>query len=163
MSGGIVAGILPASTRISPSLRTINLSMSMSSCSFGISGPWPFISVPSIDESLRFICVRKYVGELEKVVLKLYDILKKYGENNEKTETKRATTIYLGDTSKNKQEINKSPYWSNLYGKDGDVTEIDEIIQKKGEYIHKMDLYFRIKKMKIAKELYSRKNIIVWI
>ena len=82
------------------------------------------------DESLRFICVRKYVGELEKVVLKLYDILKKYGENNEKTETKRATTIYLGDTSKNKQEINKSPYWSNLYGKDGDVTEIDEIIQK---------------------------------
>ena len=38
---------------------------------------------------------------------------------------------------------------------------IDEIIQKKGEYIHKMDLYFRIKKMKIAKELYSRKNIIV--
>jgi hypothetical protein len=82
------------------------------------------------EESLRFICVRKYVEELESIVLKLYEILKKYGENMKKNDVERATTIYLGDTSKNKQEINNSPYWTNLYGKDGNIKEIDEIIQK---------------------------------
>lgn len=36
--------------------------------------------------------------------------------------------IYLGDTSKNKQLINNSPYWSNLYGKDGTDEELKEIV-----------------------------------
>ncbi len=82
------------------------------------------------EENLRFLCVRKYVEELENIVFKVYDLLKKYGEVIEKNERKKATTIYLGDTSQNKQEINNSPYWTNLYGKDGTKKEIDNIIHE---------------------------------
>ena len=81
------------------------------------------------EEGLRFVCVRKYVEELEKVVLDVYEILK---DNRSETESSvdknKAPIIYLGDTSKNKQLINNSPYWSNLYGKDGTDEELKEIV-----------------------------------
>lgn len=85
----------------------------------------------STEESLRFICVRKYVDDLENVVLKTFDLLKtiddslglKYDNHS------KATAIYLGDTSKNMQNIKKSLYWANLYGKDGIDSDLDNIVQ----------------------------------
>lgn len=82
-------------------------------------------------ESLRFACVRKYVEELEKIVLKTYDCLKNYGDRLKKERKfNRASIIYLGDKMENKQEIEKSPYWKNLYGKDGTGNDLEEIIKK---------------------------------
>lgn len=85
----------------------------------------------STEESLRFICVRKYVEDLEKVVLKTFDLLKTLDENLglKNNNHSKATTIYLGDTSKNVQNIKKSSYWVNLYGKDGTNSDLDNIVQ----------------------------------
>ena len=85
----------------------------------------------STEESLRFICVRKYVEDLEKVVLKTLDLLKSLNDNLglKNNNHGKATTIYLGDTSKNVQNIKKSSYWANLYGKDGTSLDLDNIVQ----------------------------------
>ena len=55
MSSGIDAGILPARNKISPSFIVFRRSISSSTLSFGISGPLPLISVPSIDFSFKLI------------------------------------------------------------------------------------------------------------
>lgn len=80
------------------------------------------------NEDLRFVCVRKYVEDLENVVFKTYEFLKSHHfVEKQFNSIKRAATIYLGDTGANKQAIKKSPYWSNLYGKDGDNDDLKEI------------------------------------
>lgn len=85
------------------------------------------------EESLRFVCVRKYVEELENVLLKVYDLLKECGEVVERnTEKVKASTIYLGEPSKSNQEIKNSPYWANLYGKDGTDDDLNIIMQTQG-------------------------------
>lgn len=81
------------------------------------------------DENLRFASVRKYVEELENVVINVYDCLVNYGEKlDEKKQNDKATTIYLGNTLENTQNIKESPYWGNLYGRDGTEKELKEII-----------------------------------
>lgn len=83
------------------------------------------------DENLRFPCVRTYVEELEIIVFKLYDFIKECGETIkiEKNEEK-AQIIYLGASSHNKQEIKKSSYWSNLYGRDGTDEDLEKILNE---------------------------------
>lgn len=85
----------------------------------------------STEESLRFICVRKYVEDLENVVLKTFDLLKTLDDSLglKNDNHSKASTIYLGDTSKNMQNIKKSLYWANLYGKDGTDSDLDNIVQ----------------------------------
>lgn len=82
------------------------------------------------EEILRFACVRKYVEQLEEIVFGVYEILKKSMENIKGSqEREKATVIFLGNNKTNKQEINKSPYWSNLYGKDGTLEDITDLIK----------------------------------
>lgn len=82
------------------------------------------------EEILRFACVRKYVEQLEEIVLGVYEILKDSMKNIKKSqERKKAPVIFLGNNKTNKQEINKSPYWSNLYGKDGTIKDITDSIK----------------------------------
>lgn len=82
------------------------------------------------DENLRFICVRKYVEELEKIILKLDQYLNEYIMiKKEKKENKKQSIVYLGNSKENQQKIKKSPYWSNLYGHDGNDKELEEIIE----------------------------------
>lgn len=81
------------------------------------------------EERLRFICIRKYVQELETIVLNIYDKLKEYGEEiKNENSNEKASTIYLGDPSHNSQNINNCSYWSNLYGKDGNTDDIVKIL-----------------------------------
>lgn len=82
------------------------------------------------EEILRFACVRKYVEQLEEIVFGVYEILKKSMDNIKGSqEREKATVIFLGNNKTNKQEINKSPYWSNLYGKDGTLEDITDLIK----------------------------------
>lgn len=68
-------------------------------------------------ESIRFLCTRKYILEIEAVVFKLYDLLKECGVKSLViTPPNRAPLIYLGDPNSNQQSITASPYWSNMYG-----------------------------------------------
>ena len=82
------------------------------------------------EEILRFACVRKYVEQLEEIVFGVYEILKNSMENIKASqEREKATVILLGNNKTNKQEINKSPYWSNLYGKDGILEDLTDLIK----------------------------------
>lgn len=70
-------------------------------------------------ESIRFFCIRKYILEIETVVLKLYDLLKECGVTPLAIiSPNRSPLIYLGDPNTNQQSITASPYWSNMYGHD---------------------------------------------
>lgn len=80
------------------------------------------------DENLRFICVRKYVEELEKILYRLYEILNNKTEK-EKLKKLKASVIYLGNNKKNTQAIEKTEYWSNLYGRDGSEKDIEKILK----------------------------------
>ena len=83
----------------------------------------------SSDENLRFTCVRKYVEDFETIILKTYDILIKYYDfNNKYNFNERASIIYLGDSLNNTQSITNSKYWSNLYGKDCSMEDLESII-----------------------------------
>ena len=97
----------------------------------------------STEESLRFICVRKYVEDLEKIVLQTFDLLVSLEDVSciKNINHSRATAIYLGDTTKNKQNIKKSPYWSNLYGKDG--TNLDLANIEKGFTTEDMEIILK--------------------
>ena len=81
------------------------------------------------DEGLRFVCVRKYVEELEKIVYQLYELLESCKKiDKEKITKEKASVIYLGDKQKNVQNIKNTPYWSNLYGRDGTESDIQKIL-----------------------------------
>lgn len=81
-------------------------------------------------EALRFSCIRKYVIEVEKIVLELGDLFEKYGVNSvSKQIFQRAPVIYMGDSNTEKQQISSSPYWSNLYGHDARDEEINQLLE----------------------------------
>lgn len=91
------------------------------------------IRLKNSDENLRFACVRKYVEELEKIVFRLYDCIKTVNTTEEeKSKKEKASVIYLGDNTKNKQKIKNSPYWSNLYGYDGNNGDLEKIVKDYG-------------------------------
>ena len=69
------------------------------------------------DEQLRFVCIRKYVEDFEKVLFKITKCLKECGLDVEETQIERAGIISLGN-KKDGQNVNKSPFWSNIYGHD---------------------------------------------
>lgn len=82
------------------------------------------------DENLRFACVRKYVKELEKILYRLYDILKDSKKiEQEKVQKQKASVIYLGDNKNNTQAIEKTEYWSNLYGRDGSKEDVEKLLK----------------------------------
>ena len=69
------------------------------------------------DEQLRFVCIRKYVEDFERVLFKITKCLKECGLDVEETQIERAGIISLGN-KKDGQNVNKSPFWSNIYGHD---------------------------------------------
>lgn len=82
------------------------------------------------NELIRFTCIRKYVLEVESIVFQLYDILKKQGvDTNWRTDTSRAPMLYFGNTNKNSQLVEQSPYWKNIYGHDATPDDL-EMIEK---------------------------------
>lgn len=80
-------------------------------------------------ESFRFACTRKYVIDIEKIILQLYETLKNLGVTAEVfTKNEHASVIFMGDSKTEKQDIKKSPYWNNLYGHDATDEEVVDII-----------------------------------
>jgi len=81
-------------------------------------------------ETIRFACIRKYVYDIEKVILDLYNSLKKLGvaTYNLRKSNNQAPALHLGSPDLERQDINKSSYWSNLYGHDATDEEIDNLL-----------------------------------
>ena len=80
-------------------------------------------------ELIRFVCIRMYVVDVEKVVLRLYSALKECGVTSEiNSNSTRAPLIYLGDTNSNNQSITGSPHWSNMYGRDATEEDLQSIV-----------------------------------
>lgn len=78
------------------------------------------------DEKLRFVCIRKYVEDFEKVLYKTVECLKECGLNVEVIPKEHASIIALGNQNEN-QNVLKSPFWSNLYGHDANDEELEQI------------------------------------
>ncbi len=83
-------------------------------------------------ESIRFACTRKYVSDIEKVILQLYETLKELGvtANDLIDNNNQAPVLYLGNSNSEKQNIQKSSYWSNLYGHDASDNEVKNLINE---------------------------------
>ncbi len=102
-------------------------------------------------EAIRFICIRKYVLEIEKIIFKLYDILEKRNVTIPMLSiTDRSPMIYLGDPKTNTQQVTTS-YWSNVYG--CDATE-DDLIEIEKELLdeEKQILLFCMKFVDVLKQ-----------
>ena len=78
------------------------------------------------DEQLRFVCIRKYVEDFEKVLLEITKCLKECGMDVEETQIERASIISLGN-KKDSQNVIKSPFWSNIYGHDATDEELKQM------------------------------------
>lgn len=77
------------------------------------------------NEPLLFSMTRKFVEDMETVVLELYDLLsEKISERYERKQPEKAPVIYAGEIERAKQEITGSPFWGNLYGKDASDEDI---------------------------------------
>lgn len=71
------------------------------------------------NNTLKFICTRKYVEDVETLVFELYDFLTQSGIEEMKNALLKAPVIHIGNSDDNLlQNIKGSPYWSNIYGKD---------------------------------------------
>lgn len=81
------------------------------------------------DEKLRFVCIRKYVEDFEKVLYKTVECLKECGLNVEEIPKEHASIIALGNQNEN-QNVHKSPFWSNLYGHDANDEELEQIYKQ---------------------------------
>ena len=85
-------------------------------------------------ELLRFFCTKKYVEEIEIIVLELYDFLTK---NNisciTETEHARAPVIHLGLPGASAQNIKLSPYWGNMYGSDATDEDVKSLFKNNTE------------------------------
>lgn len=80
------------------------------------------------NEALQFTMNRKYVEDLEELLLEIYDLLIiKVEEKYQRKQYQKAPAIFAGDIENNKQEIKGSPFWANLYGKDATEEELREI------------------------------------
>ena len=81
------------------------------------------------NEQIRFVCIRKFVLEIEEVVLRLYTLLNECGITSEiHFANIRSPMLYFGDTTSNEQGVTGSSYWSNVYGKDATDADLKEII-----------------------------------
>ena len=86
------------------------------------------------DPELRFSCVHKFVLELEDVVIKLGDILRKAGVTcNFPVDNSRSSVIFMGNPAENVQNIKASPYWSNVYGHDASDEELQTLIGQESD------------------------------
>lgn len=113
------------------------------------------------DEKLRFVCVRKYVEDLETVVLMLYEHLFESGIGMEEVTKEHAATIYLGGDDRDEQKIVNSPYWSNFYGHDVDDEELTKIMSEL--QLEEIEIQFRgrlflseLKKERISNEVMEK-------
>lgn len=89
------------------------------------------IRLENTAEAIRFFCTRKYIFQIEAVIFKLYDLLKDCGVTSQITSNViRSPMVYLGDTSKNTQSVTRSPYWSNIYGRDATDDDLLKTGQK---------------------------------
>lgn len=81
------------------------------------------------NEKMRFIAVRKYVEEMEKILFELYNLLKKnvtdYG-NNPTDAVADIISLEINDASS--KNITSS-YWQNLSGSDANYDEIGILIE----------------------------------
>lgn len=86
-------------------------------------------------ESIRFVCIRKYVLDIESILYKIYDFFKREGVSTPMANNMTTSPlIYLGNTSNNSQEIKKSQYWKNAYGHDvTDDEALEALIQNSTE------------------------------
>lgn len=81
-------------------------------------------------EQIRFVCIRKFVLEIEEIVLTLYALLKECGITAEIHLTDaRSPMLYFGDTKSNTQSVTGSTYWGNVYGRDASDDDLKEIIE----------------------------------
>ena len=80
------------------------------------------------NEKMRFIAVRKYVEEMEKILFELYNLLKKnvtdYG-NNPTDAVADVISLEINDAS---SKNITSPYWQNLSGSDANYDEIEKVV-----------------------------------
>ena len=72
---------------------------------------------------------RKYVEELEKIVLEMYNYLISKKVKIDESIIDKASVIHMGDKENETQEIKKSPYWANLYGRDVTINDVYNIIE----------------------------------
>lgn len=80
------------------------------------------------NELLRFFCAKKYVEEIEVIILELFNFL----QNNNVTdiieaESTKAPVIHLGEPNVSVQDIKSSPYWANIYGRDATDEDINTL------------------------------------
>lgn len=78
------------------------------------------------DEQLRFVCIRKYIENFEKVLLEITKCLKECGVDVEETQIERASIISFGN-KKDSQNVIKSPFWSNIYVHDATDEELKQM------------------------------------
>ena len=78
------------------------------------------------DESLRFVCIRKYVEDFENVLYKMVECLEECGVDVEEIQKEHASIIAVGNQNEN-QSVRNSPFWSNIYGHDADDEELAQI------------------------------------
>lgn len=80
------------------------------------------------NEQMRFLCTKKYVEDVEAIVLELYEYFTEINISNivEKV-AQKAPVIHLGESDLFPQQIELSPYWENMYGVDVSENEEDLI------------------------------------
>lgn len=84
------------------------------------------------DEQLRFVCIRKYVEDFEKVLFRIMKCLEECGVTLEDSEKERASIIAVGKQWEG-QNVKNSPYWSNIYGHDAEAEELDQMYAQLGD------------------------------
>lgn len=84
------------------------------------------------DEQLRFVCIRKYVEDFEKVLFRIMKCLEECGVTLEDSEKERASIIAVGKPWEG-QNVKNSPYWSNIYGHDAEADELDQMYAQLGD------------------------------
>lgn len=107
------------------------------------------------DERLRFICIRKYVEDFERVLFKTMDCIMQCGMEAVVIEKKHASVIALGNQTENQNVIN-SPFWSNVYGHDANDDELLQIYSQLNleemEILAKCKIFLEALKMETVPE-----------
>lgn len=82
------------------------------------------------NERMRFIAVRKYVEEIEKILFELHDLLKNNVQDYGNTPSNEVfDVIAFGNEDINDKNIT-SKYWRNLSGSDIDDDEIESLVEQ---------------------------------
>lgn len=92
------------------------------------------IKLLDLNEALYFSMTRKFVEELEVVLLELYELLvTRIDDKYERKKSQKAPVIFAGNLEQSKQEVKGSPYWGNLYGKDATDEDLLETLLDNSE------------------------------